>query len=272
MIGITKSNISSGRCLVSFKRKSNINSNVITTRWIVNSFLGEAYDGTFQNNASSGSNSLVPQNGENAPRFRNALILPISRRPVFPSFMSAFNIKNEKIANAIINDKSVSQGYVGLFLRKDSNENVEHNELITKFDQIYRVGTYAQVQSAVRTDFGTQLLLIAHRRVSLDRITSFGPPAYGDIIHWNATETINETPKVRALMNELMQVARELIQLNPLLHEHINQMLSRIQISNPNRLADFAASLCSVASGEELQKVLETASTEERLHLALGTL
>ena len=59
--------------------------------------------------------------------------------------------------------------------------------------------------------------------------------------------------------------------MNPLAHEHIQQWVSRIDLSDPAKLADFAAAM-TTADGQELQKVLECEGVEARLVLALTLL
>ena len=59
--------------------------------------------------------------------------------------------------------------------------------------------------------------------------------------------------------------------MNPLSQELMQQYISRIDLSDPFKLADFAAVLTS-ADGEELQRVLEAADPIERLNIALELL
>lgn len=53
--------------------------------------------------------------------------------------------------------------------------------------------------------------------------------------------------------------------------EHLQQFISRVELSDPYRLADFAAAI-TTADGVDLQRVLDTSELEERLHLALELL
>ncbi len=54
----------------------------------------------------------------------------------------------------------------------------------------------------------------------------------------------------------MIAACRELVRINPLAQEHMQQWVSRIEISDPFKLADFAASM-TTASASELQAVLE---------------
>ena len=73
---------------------------------------------------------------------------------------------------------------------------------------------------------------------------------------------------IQAYSNEIVAVIRDLVKLNPLFREHAQYFMSRVQLDNPYKLADFAASL-TTAEGEELQAVLEETNPRERLSKAL---
>ena len=84
-----------------------------------------------------------------------------------------------------------------------------------------------------------------------------------------------KSPLIRAITSEIVNVFKEVANLNPLFRDQIStfsmsQSAGNI-IDEPARLADFAA---AVSAGEvkELQDVLETLSVEERLSKALTVL
>lgn len=231
------------------------------------------------------SSSLALPFGDNAPKINPILALPISRRPIFPGFMSAVVVKDEAVTSKIVKNIENGQGYLGLFMRKDATNATSSkssgnsgvglelpSDIITHGKQVFNVGTFAQVQSVVKTDHGTQFLLLGHRRVTIEKFTDFGPPAWVNVKHWKKNPiTTDRSPALKAYSNEVLTAARELIQINPLAHEHMQQWVSRIDISDPFKLADFAAAM-TTADGVELQQVLEEADPEKRLALALELL
>jgi len=73
---------------------------------------------------------------------------------------------------------------------------------------------------------------------------------------------------VRALSNEIVAAIRELVQLNPLYREHMQYFTQRVDIADPFKLADFAASLAT-APGEDLQAALEERDVVARLRRSL---
>ena len=156
-------------------------------------------------NYSSKSNSLVPQFGENVPKPGSVLILPITRRPIFPGFMSSLVIKNESVAKRLI--EGDRGNYVGLFLRKDKGIGVEDYDSVTDIDQLHTVGTFARIQSVVTSEIGTQVVLVGHRRINLTELISNGPPCIGKIKHWLPTiEDKDQSQVMKAYVNEVVLV------------------------------------------------------------------
>ncbi|KAI8809117.1 Lon protease C-terminal proteolytic domain-containing protein [Cladochytrium replicatum] len=85
---------------------------------------------------------------------------------------------------------------------------------------------------------------------------------------------VHDTPVIKAISSEMLNVLKEISQINPLLRDQI--ITFSIQtggnaFGDPAKLADFAA---AVSAGEpgELQGVLESLSIEDRLHKALVVL
>ena len=99
---------------------------------------------------------VVPQAGDNAPKLATLLALPV-RRPVFPGLMSAAILRDERVIEAIIKSSESGVGYLGTFLRADIPEQTEKEkttEIITRADQIHKVGTFAQIQGMFRLENG----------------------------------------------------------------------------------------------------------------------
>lgn len=225
--------------------------------------------------AGGGTGSeLVAPYGDNSPRPKHNLVtLPLSRRPLFPGYMSAIMVKDQAIIDAIIKGREDGTGgWVGLFLRRDKGVAVDQPDLITDQSQIHDVGTFAQVHNVIKLDQGgAQMLVMGHRRISLKSVESYGPPVLASVKHWGKLAVTEQTNALKAYSNEIVSVAREIIKLNPLAQEQMQQWVSRVELTDPYKLADFAA-VMTTADGEELQAVLEAADPEERLKLALDLL
>jgi hypothetical protein len=129
----------------------------------------EADDATFLGEANNGGEgkSLVAQFGESTPKISPLLVLPLSRRPVFPGFFATHLVKDEKTLEAIIENHKKGVSYLGLFLqkdkdllkKKDGNHQVQKNvqnggvseKVITSLDQVHTTGTYTQIHNVIKT-------------------------------------------------------------------------------------------------------------------------
>ena len=167
---------------------------------------------------------VLPQAGDNAPKLATLLALPV-RRPVFPGLMSAAILRDERVIDAIIKSNESGIGYLGAFLRRaDSSDTAEPekviSEIITRTDQIHKVGTFAQIQGMFRLENGgLQLLLMGHRRINLEEVLQYGPPLSVRVNHWKKPILVESTT-LKAYRNELIMAVRELFKLNPLAQEH----------------------------------------------------
>eukprot|EP01036_Dinobryon_divergens_P004500 gene4500-5951_t len=136
-----------------------------------NYFWGWSKDEKIHDNEQGGTGSnenkqLVANFGENSPKPSQVLLLPV-RRPIFPGFMAATFVKDEKTIEAIVTARDKGSGYLGVALRTDYSIITDIDttpELITGLDELYKVGTFVQIQNIIRTQNSIQLLLMAHRQ------------------------------------------------------------------------------------------------------------
>jgi hypothetical protein len=114
------------------------------------------------------------------------LALPISRRPLFPGFYKAVVIKDPQVTAAIKELFKKGQPYVGAFLTKDDELDIDK---ITHLDQVYPIGVFAQITSIFPasagngqsdTDPGLTAVLYPHRRIQLNGIIGKDDASFHD--------------------------------------------------------------------------------------------
>lgn len=76
--------------------------------------------------------------------FPRVLALPITLRPLFPTFYKAVTITHPPVIKAIRELLAHGQPYIGAFLFKDSESDAD---VITSLDQVHPVGVFAQITS-----------------------------------------------------------------------------------------------------------------------------
>ncbi|KAG2238019.1 hypothetical protein INT48_002582 [Thamnidium elegans] len=104
--------------------------------------------------------------------YPQVLALPIAGRPLFPGFYKAVVIKEPTVTAAIKELMKRGQPYVGAFLLKDENLDVD---TITNIDQVHQVGVFAQITSVFpatsgKEETGLTAVLYPHRRIKINEL------------------------------------------------------------------------------------------------------
>ncbi|CAI5730818.1 unnamed protein product [Hyaloperonospora brassicae] len=181
-------------------------------------------------------------------------------------------IANPEVTRALLALKESGQKYVGVFLKRSSGDPLKDSggdDLVRDLSELHHVGSFARIDNLLPFDTNSvQVLMVSQRRIAIEGIRDEGPPLRVKI---SALENPPFDPKsklVRAYSNEIVATLREIVKMNPLFKDHMQYFSQRIDIHNPYKLADFAASVTS-ADGDELQQVMEEVSCEGRLKKAL---
>jgi Lon-like ATP-dependent protease len=193
-----------------------------------------------------------------------------------------------------------AQAYVGAFLRKSedgvsgsgkedsstattlSMENIFEDEggdgesgggkkeevLPLSADDVYDVGTFAQVHTIVPHEKGAQLLLLGHRRLRATGVSSSDPLRLS-VLHLRDESYNPHDDMLKATTMEMISTLKELLHLHPLYNEQMRNFIQfGADFHDLSRLADLAASLTSGDSAA-LQAVLEELSVPERAERSL---
>ncbi|KAF8976532.1 ATP-dependent Lon protease pim1 [Entomortierella lignicola] len=125
---------------------------------------------------SGGPSTNILENGLSKPAipevYPQVLTLPIGRRPLFPGFYKAVVIKNPVVANAIKELMKRGQPYVGAFLLKDEELDID---TVTNIDQIHPIGVFAQITTVFPASAGSDegsitAVLYPHRRIKIKEL------------------------------------------------------------------------------------------------------
>uniref|UniRef100_A0AAV1TBY4 Lon protease homolog, mitochondrial n=1 Tax=Peronospora matthiolae TaxID=2874970 RepID=A0AAV1TBY4_9STRA len=209
--------------------------------------------------------------GENAPVYPHVLALP-ARRPFFPGVVLPMTITNPEVTRALLALKESGQKYVGVFLKRSSGDLLKDSggdDLVRHLSELHHIGSFARIDNLLPFDTNSvQVLMVSQRRIAIDSIRDEGPPVRVNISNLDNPPFDPKSKLVRAYSNEIVATLREIVKMNPLFKDHMQYFSQRIDIHNPYKLADFAASVTS-ADGDELQQVMDELSCEARLKKAL---
>lgn len=151
---------------------------------------------------------LVSQSGKYSPKLNPVIVTPLIHRPIFPGFFATHLIQDQHTIDAIMADQTKGASYLGLFLRTDDVDDESKLEKITSTEQLHTIGSFAQIHNIIKNPRGAQLLLMVHRRISLEEITNFGPPTIAKVTHLSTPSFTFKTPALKAYSNEVMGAVR----------------------------------------------------------------
>lgn len=102
--------------------------------------------------------------------YPQVMAIPIAKRPLFPGFYKAINVRDPNVAAAIQEAYRRGQPYVGAFLFKDETAD---KDTIENREDVHDVGVFAQITSAFPVNGETESLTVVlypHRRIRMSKL------------------------------------------------------------------------------------------------------
>ncbi|XP_002136871.2 lon protease homolog, mitochondrial-like [Drosophila pseudoobscura] len=90
-------------------------------------------------------------------------LLAMRKNPLFPRFMKMMEVSNPIVINLLRRKVSLHQPYVGVFLKKVDGE----EEVVQSLDEVYHLGTFAQIQEVQDLGDKMRMVVVAHRRIRI---------------------------------------------------------------------------------------------------------
>ena len=194
-------------------------------------------------------------------------IIPIENRPFFPKMIAPILIESGPVKQAVAQAVQSSSKYVGLVLMKSKPEGAPDQPPRGK--DMRNFGVVAEILRVNQPapDAPMQVVLAILDRMKIEAFLQEEPHVIARVKIMSETEmAVNE--ELKAYSISIVNTMKELIQLSPLFKEELNLFLSRANLNEPGRLADFSAAM-TTATGEELQDILETLSIRARIEKSL---
>ncbi len=191
-------------------------------------------------------------------------LLPLSNRPLFPGLVVPLVYEGEEMGEVVRNLAASHEQHVGLVLVRDEDASYAPENL-------YEVGVVARIAKAVEIEgHGLHLVVECLRRFQIAGfLTSKNPIRVA--ARYRPETSYEDNITLRAYTVAVVNTIKELLKHNPMYEEELRLFASRFDVNEPNRLADFAASL-TTASREDLQDILETHPIFERLKKVVSLL
>ncbi|KAG8099029.1 hypothetical protein GUJ93_ZPchr0013g35310, partial [Zizania palustris] len=204
------------------------------------------------------------------------IALPLPHRPLFPGFYMPIYVKDQKLLQALVENRKRSVRYAGAFLVKDeegtdpnivtssdSEKNIDDlkgNELLNR---LHEVGTLAQITSIQ----GDQVVLLGHRRLRITEMVQEDPLTV-KVDHLKEKTYNKDDDVIKATSFEVISTLREVLKTSSLWKDHVQTYTDHVGDFNYPRLADFGAAI-SGANKFLCQEVLEELDVYKRLKLTL---
>ena len=190
-------------------------------------------------------------------------LIVVFHRPLFPHMVIPLVVEGELFQAAIRQATSSKKGYIGIVLAKDS-----FKPQAPRFEDLYNFGVVARIAKVFsQEENSTQVLCDVLGRFKIISGLKTKPFLIASVDHIPEVK-IKIDDEIQAFSREILSNMKELTRLNPLIKEEINQFINQINIDDPTRLADFAATLTS-ADHKQLQSILETLEIIPRLEKTL---
>jgi len=196
-------------------------------------------------------------------------VVPLTSRPFFPKMMVPVVIEEARLKKMIGELLQTESKYVGLIAVRPHQQDPSQPGVPTKSKDLYRVGVVGEIAQAAQSapDAPMQCVIALRERFQVESVIREEPTITVEVKYLIETDmSVNEELKAYSLA--IIDGIKELMQLSPLFKEEMTLLLSRSNVNEPGRLADFAASMTS-ASVDELQDILESFSIPDRVRKVL---
>jgi ATP-dependent Lon protease len=198
-----------------------------------------------------------PAASDNEQTWRDVLpLLPLRGVIVFPHMVTPLDVGREKSVRAL-EEAMVQERLIVVAAQKQARTNEPGP------DDIYRVGTVAEIKQLLKLPDGTiRILVEGLARVRIGEFRQEEPFLKVQVARLEEAEP--KAPEDEALMRALMEQFEAYVKASKRLPVEI--LLSLSAIDDPTHLADFIAAQLQLKI-EEKQRVLETVSPRQRLEL-----
>ncbi|MBF0454602.1 MAG: endopeptidase La [Magnetococcales bacterium] len=198
------------------------------------------------------------------------VIYPLGGRPFFPGMLTPIQVDGSPYYDIIRQALDTPGKMFGIVL-----SHAEDGKEVFDAKKLFRVGTVARIMESAIDEDKKQIKLLAEglSRFEIKKIIAPDPPIVAFVKHHEEKAELTEVeadalkPYTMAVIGSL----KEILKYDSLYQEQVKMFLSRHNFGEPDRLADFVASMTS-SKREELQEVLETLEIRPRLERVLSLL
>ncbi|MBF0158285.1 MAG: endopeptidase La [Magnetococcales bacterium] len=214
--------------------------------------------------SADGGDSLPPIRIEDVLPL-DMVIYPLGGRPFFPGMLTPIQVEGSPYYETIRQALESSGKMFGIVLSQ-----AEDGREVFNPDKLYRIGTVTRILEAAISEDARQIKLLAEgiSRFEIAEVLQAGPPIIVRVAHHATSHPADTADGLRPYTMAVINALKEILKYDSMYQEQLKLFLSRHNFSEPDRLADFVASITDATRGE-LQDILETFSIRERMEKVL---
>ncbi|MBF0284538.1 MAG: endopeptidase La [Magnetococcales bacterium] len=196
------------------------------------------------------------------------VLYPLGGRPFFPGMLTPIQVEGWPYFDTILQAMESPGRMFGIILSHS-----EDGQEVFNPEKLYRVGTVARILEAAVNKEDKQIKLLAEgiSRFEVREMIRRDPPLVARVAHHYKAPGPVDPDAIKPYTMAIINTLKEILKYDSLYQEQVKMFLSRHNFSEPDRLADFVASMTS-SSRDELQDVLDTIPIRERLEKVLTLL
>ena len=191
---------------------------------------------------------------------KHLYLIPIASRPFFPGQVQPIVLSGDYWKETIQRIGETEQKMVGLIY----TSNIPAQETVP--EDFASIGCMGKILKPTMEESNIHFICQGMQRFRIKRWLGRKVPFLAEVEFPTDSEqkiSMNDT-ETRAYALSIISAVKELVQANPLYGEELKQALQYFSPNEPAPLTDFAATL-TTATGDELQKVLETLPILKRM-------
>ncbi len=191
---------------------------------------------------------------------KHLYLIPIASRPFFPGQVQPLVLSGDYWKETIQKIGETEQKMVGLVY----TSNVPAQETVP--EDFAPIGCLGKILKPMREDGNIHFICQGLERFRIRRWLGRKVPFLVEVEYPKDGDggVLRDDTETKAYALSIISAVKELVQANPLHGEELKQALQYFSPNEPAPLTDFAATL-TTASGDELQKVLETIPVLKRM-------
>jgi len=193
---------------------------------------------------------------------KHLYLIPIASRPFFPGQVQPIVLSGDYWKETLQKIGETDQKMVGMVY----TNNIPAQD--TAPEDFSQIGCMGKILKPTMEDSNIHFICQGMRRFRIKRWLDITVPFLVEVEYPEEEETTLNDTETRAYALSIIAAVKELVHANPLHGEELKQALRYFSPSEPAPLTDFAATL-TTATGDELQKVLETLPVLKRIAVCL---